>query len=543
MAKELKFNEEARASLKKGIDILANAVKVTLGPKGKTVVINNGYGNPFMTKDGVTVAKEVVLANKMENTGAQLVKEVALRTATLAGDGTTTATVLVQKILQLGMKFVDGGANPMDLKRGIDKATKIIVSSLKNMAIPIGEDDDSIFGIACISSNNDDEIAKLIADAVLKVGTEGIITVEESANNISEIKVVPGMEIKRGYLSPYFAQEESGECVLLNPYVLVHDKKITNIQDLVKVLEACQEQDRALLIISEDMDAKILSALVANNARGALKVCVIKAPAYGDARKEMLEDIAILTDATFITEERGYKLSEADVPFLGGAEKIIIGPETTTIINGDGPKENIEARVKTLRAKIKKATKEYDLNKLKERLAKLTGGVAILYVGAMSELELREKKDRVDDALEATKAAIEEGTVIGGGMALLKAYDRAESIIKLAEESNELKNADQRLGFGVLLSSLRSPFMQICENAGRKGSEILKDIGINKNKGYNALTDTVEDLIKANVIDPVKVTRVALENAASIAGMILTTDVVIVEIGNSVDPSSPEGML
>jgi chaperonin GroEL len=521
MAKEISFNTEARASLKSGIDALANAVKVTLGPKGRNVVIQKSFGAPTITKDGVTVAKEVELENPVENMGAQMLKEVASKTADQAGDGTTTATVLAQAMVTAGMKNVTAGANPMDLKRGIDKAVKVVVESLKGQSEIIGEDFDKIKQVASISANNDDEIGSLIADAMKRVSKDGVITVEEAKGTDTYVEEVMGMQFDRGYLSPYFITDaENMTTEYENPYILIYDKKISNMQEVLPVLERVVQTGRPLLIISEDVDSQPLGVLVVNRLRGGLKVVAVKAPGFGDRRKAMLEDIAILTGGTVISEEQGYKLENTEISHLGHAEKITIDKDNTTIVNGSGDPERIKARINQIKQQIEVTTSDYDREKLQERLAKLAGGVAVLYVGAATEVEMKEKKDRVDDALHATRAAIEEGIVPGGGVALVRC------IAKLSDLKGA--NEDETIGIQIVRKALEAPLRTIAENAGVEGSVVLQEVVRNSGSyGYNARMDRYEDMKAAGVIDPTKVARVAVENAGSIAGMILTTECVI----------------
>ncbi len=533
MAKEIKFNIESRDLLKKGMDQLANAVKVTLGPKGRNVIIEKKFGAPTVTKDGVSVAKEVELEEKFENIGAQLVKEVASKTADDAGDGTTTATVLAQSIVQVGLKNVTAGANPMDLKRGIDKAVTKIVEELKNMSHEIGDDNEKIKQVAAISANNDDEIGKLIAEAMEKVSKEGVITVEEAKGTETSVEVVEGMQFDRGYISPYFVTDtEKMESVLETPYILLFDKKISTMKDLLPVLEPVAQAGRPLLIIAEDVDGEALATLVVNKLRGSLKIAAVKAPGFGDRRKEMLEDIAILTGGVVISEEKGLTLEGAKLDMLGTAEKIVIDKENTTVVNGNGAKENIDARVAQIKSQIEKTTSDYDKEKLQERLAKLAGGVAVLYVGAASEVEMKEKKDRVDDALSATRAAVEEGIIPGGGVAYIRAMNGLDTL--------QGANDDQNTGILIVKRALEEPLRQIVENAGLDGSVVVQKIKEGKDDfGYNARTDKYEPLYKAGVIDPTKVARIALENAASIAGMFLTTECVVAEIPEENPPAMP----
>jgi chaperonin GroEL len=524
MAKEISFNTDARDKLKAGIDALADAVKVTLGPKGRNVVIEKSFGAPHITKDGVTVAKEIDLKDPVENMGAKMVREVASKTADLAGDGTTTATVLAQAMVATGLKNVVAGANPMDLKRGIDKATKIIVSDLESRSLVVGDDYEKIQQIGSISANNDEEIGTLIADAMKRVTKDGVITVEEAKGRDTYVNEVIGMQFDRGYLSPYFVTNtEDMITEYENPYILIHDKKISNMQEIVPLLEKCVGESRPLLMIAEDVESQALGVLVVNRLRAQLKVVAVKAPGFGDRRKAMLEDIAILTGGTVISEEKGFKLENADITHLGQAEKIVVDKDNTTIVNGGGTEDMIAARINQIKAQIETTTSDYDREKLQERLAKLAGGVAVLYVGAPTEIEMKEKKDRVDDALNATRAAIEEGVVPGGGVALVRAI----------QSINDLKgaNEDETTGVDIVRRALESPLRTIAENAGVEGSVILHNVLLNEgNYGYNARTNVFEDLLEAGVIDPTKVTRIALENAASIAGMILTTECVISDI-------------
>ncbi len=522
MSKEINFSSDARMSLKNGIDALANAVKVTLGPKGRNVVIQKSFGAPNITKDGVTVAKEIELENAVENMGAQMVKEVASKTADAAGDGTTTATVLAQAIVNAGMKYVAAGANPMDLKRGIDLAVEKVVENLKKQSDVIGKDFQKIEQVGSISANNDNEIGSLIADAMQRVSVDGVITVEEAKGTDTYVEEVMGMQFDRGYLSPYFiTNSEDMVTEYENPFILIHDKKISNVQDIVPILEKAAGAGRPLLIISEDVESQALGLLVVNRLRGGLKVVAVKAPGFGDRRKAMLEDIAILTGGTVISEEKGYKLDSVDVEHLGTAEKITVDKDNTTIVNGSGTKKAITSRINQIKSQIETTTSDYDREKLQERLAKLAGGVAVLYVGAPTEVEMKEKKDRVDDALHATRAAVQEGIVVGGGVALvntIKALDKVSG-----------DNEDQNMGIQIVRKALEYPLRTIAENAGVDGSVVLQNVIKDKKLayGYNARTDVYEDLKKAGVIDPTKVTRVAIQNAASIASMVLTTEVVI----------------
>jgi len=523
MAKQVKYNVEARDALKRGVDILANAVKVTLGPKGRNVIIDKKFGSPSITKDGVTVAKEIELKDPIENMGAQMVKEVASKTADIAGDGTTTATVLAQAIVTAGIKNVAAGANPMDLKRGIDKAVAAIVENLKAQSQTVGEDNNKIKQVASISANNDEVIGALIAEAMGKVGKDGVITVEEAKGTETEVKTVEGMQFDRGYLSPYFVTNaDKMEAELESPYILIYDKKISNMKELLPVLEKQVQTGKPLLIIAEDLDGEALATLVVNKIRGSLKVVAVKAPGFGDRRKAMLEDIAILTGGTVISEERGFKLENADLSYLGTAEKVVVDKDNTTIINGAGVSEDIKARVNQIKAQIDTTTSDYDKEKLQERLAKLAGGVAVLYVGAASEVEMKEKKDRVDDALHATRAAVEEGIVAGGGVAFIRAIEALEGMKGL--------NDDETTGIAIVKRAVEEPLRQICQNAGIEGSIVVQKVKEGTaDFGYNARTDVYENLIAAGVIDPTKVGRVALENAASIAAMLLTTECVLAD--------------
>ena len=523
MAKEILFNIDARDQLKKGIDTLANAVKVTLGPKGRNVIIEKKFGAPHITKDGVTVAKEVELADAYQNTGAQLVKEVASKTGDDAGDGTTTATVLAQAIVNEGLKNVAAGAAPMDLKRGIDKAVAKVVESIKNQAEMVGDNYDKIEQVGTVSANNDPLIGKLIADAMRKVSKDGVITIEEAKGTDTTIGVVEGMQFDRGYLSAYFVTNtEKMECVMENPYILIYDKKISNLKDFLPILEPAVQTGRPLLVIAEDVDSEALTTLVVNRLRSQLKICAVKAPGFGDRRKEMLEDIAVLTGGVVISEEKGLKLEQATIEMLGSAEKVTITKDNTTIVNGNGDKENIHERCEQIKAQIAATKSDYDREKLQERLAKLSGGVAVLYVGAASEVEMKEKKDRVDDALRATRAAIEEGIVPGGGVAYIRALDSLEGL--------KGDNADETTGIEIIKRAIEEPLRQIVANAGKEGAVVVQKVREGQGDfGYNARTDVYENLHAAGVVDPAKVTRVALENAASIAGMFLTTECVIVE--------------
>ena len=538
MAKDITFNLEARDRLKKGVDALANAVKVTLGPKGRNVIIDKKFGSPAITKDGVSVAKEIELKDAIENMGAQMVKEVASKTSDVAGDGTTTATVLAQAIVTAGLKNVAAGANPMDLKRGIDKAVTKVVESLQKQSQKVGDDNKKIEQVATISANNDAEIGKLIADAMNKVKKEGVITVEEAKGTDTEVKIVEGMQFDRGYISPYFVTNaDKMETVLENPHILIYDKKISNMKELLPLLEKQVQTGSPLLIISEEVDGEALATLVVNKIRGSLKVAAVKAPGFGDRRKAMLEDIAILTAGTLISEERGFKLENADLSYLGKAEKVTIDKDNTIIVGGAGKKDDITARVNQIKAQIESTTSDYDKEKLQERLAKLAGGVAVLYIGAATEIEMKEKKDRVDDALHATRAAVEEGIIPGGGVAYIRAISALE---KLATD-----NEDETTGVAIVKRALEEPLRQIVANAGLEGSIIVQKVREGKDDfGYNARTDKYENLYAAGVIDPTKVARVALENAASIAGMLLTTECVLAEIKEEKPamPSMPGGM-
>ena len=523
MAKEIKFNTEAREELKKGVDVLANAVKVTLGPKGRNVIIDKKFGAPHITKDGVTVAREVELEEPMQNMGAQLVKEVASKTGDDAGDGTTTATVLAQAIVNVGLKNVTAGANPMDLKRGIDKAVAAVVEGIKNMAQPVGDDFKKIEDVARVSANNDETIGQLVAEAMKKVKKEGVITVDEAKGTETTIDIVEGMQFDRGFISPYFITDaEKMECVMERPYILLYDKKISNLKDMLPILESTAQSGRGLLIIAEDVDQEALATLVVNRLRGSLKICAVKAPGFGDRRKEMLEDIAILTGATVVSEEKGMQLSAATIDILGTAEKVTVNKENTTIVNGAGSKDNIAARVAQIQAQIEQTKSDDDREKLQERLAKLAGGVAVLHIGAPSEVEMKEKKDRVDDALSATRAAIAEGIVPGGGVA----YIRCIPALRALKGAND----DEQTGIEIVLRAIEEPLRQISANAGVEGAVVVQKVSEGTGDyGYNARTDTYENLHAAGVIDPAKVTRVALENAASIAGMFLTTECVIAD--------------
>ena len=538
MAKEIKYNIEARDLLKKGVDIMSNAVKATLGPKGRNVIIEKKFGAPQMTKDGVTVAKEIELANPIENMGAQLVKEVASKTADNAGDGTTTATVLAQAIIGTGLKNVTAGANPMDLKRGIDKAVVAVVEHLKKQSQSVGDSFDKIEQVATISANNDAVIGKHIADAMKQVKKEGVITIEEAKGTDTTVKVVEGMQFDRGYISPYFVTDpEKMETVMEEPYILLYEKKISGMKDFLPILEKTVQTGRPLMIISEEVEGEALATLVVNKIRGSLKICAVKAPGFGDRRKEMLQDIAILTGGVVISEEQGFKLENADLSYLGQAEKIVVDKDNTTIVNGKGKKENIVARVNQIKSQIEKTTSDYDKEKLQERLAKLSGGVAVIYVGAASEVEMKNMKDLYDDALHATRAAIEEGIVPGGGVAYIRAI---KSLDKLKGA-----NDDENTGIQIIRRSLEEPLRMIVENAGVEGSIVVQRVkGQPGDYGYNARTDKYENLYESGVIDPTKVTRVALENAASIAGMLLTTECVISDVKEKSPamPPMPGGM-
>lgn len=533
MAKDIKFDIEARDGLKRGVDALADAVKVTLGPKGRNVVIDKSFGSPVVTKDGVSVAKEIELEDAIENMGAQMVKEVASKTSDLAGDGTTTATVLAQAIVKEGLKNVAAGANPMDLKRGIDKAVIKIVEDLKKQSKDVGNKSGEIQQVAAISANNDNSIGDLIAEAFNKVGKEGVITVEEAKGTETYVEIVEGMQFDRGYLSPYFINDAEKMMVdLENPHILLYDKKITALKDLLPILEPVAQSGKPLLIIAEDVEGEALATLVMNKIRGALKIAAVKAPGFGDRRKAMLEDIAILTGGTVISEETGVNLEAATIDMLGTAEHITIDKDNTTIVNGAGAKNDIKNRVEQIRVQAANTTSEYDKEKLQERLAKLAGGVAVLYVGAASEVEMKEKKDRVDDALHATRAAVEEGIIAGGGIALIRAK---ESLTKLKAD-----NADEQTGIQIVERAVEEPLRQIVENAGKEGSVVVAKVSEGKKDfGYNAKTDEYTEMFKAGIIDPTKVTRVALENAASVSGMILTTECALVDIKEENPPAMP----
>jgi len=532
MAKQIYFNTKSRENLRKGVDILANAVKVTLGPKGRNVILDKKFGAPTITKDGVTVAKEIELKDPVENIGAQLVKEVASKTADDAGDGTTTATILAQAIFNNGIKNVAAGANPMDLKRGVDKAVKCVVADLKSQSKEI-KDASEIAQIATVSANNDRKIGNMVADAMDKVGRDGVITVEEAKSTETEVKTVEGMQFDRGYLSPYFVtNSDKMEVELEKPYILIYDKKISAMKELLPVLELISQSGKPLLIIAEDIEGEALATIVVNKIRGALKVAAVKAPGFGDRRKAMLEDLAILTGGTVISEERGYKLESATIDYLGTANKINIDKDNTTIISGAGKKSDINARVNQIKKQIENTTSEYDKEKLQERLAKLSGGVAILYVGAATEVEMKEKKDRVDDALHATRAAVQEGIVAGGGIAFIRAINSLDKL--------DLDNEDQNTGVIIVKTALESPIRTIVENSGGEGSVVIQKVKENKNDfGYNAATDTYESMFAAGIIDPTKVTRLALENAASIASLLITTECVIVDEPEKDAPAMP----
>ena len=535
MAKNITFNIESRDALKRGVDALANAVKVTLGPKGRNVVIGKSFGGPTITKDGVSVAKEISLEDAVENMGAQMVKEVASNTNDLAGDGTTTATVLAQAIITAGLKNVAAGANPMDVKRGIDKAVNVLIEDIQKQAQKVGNSYDKIEQVASISANNDNVIGSLIAEAMKKVKTEGVITVEEEKGTETHVEVVEGMQFDRGYLSPYFITDaDKMEANMENPFVLIYDKKISAMKDLLPVLEQTAKAGKPLVIIAEDVDGEALSTLVVNKIRGALKVAAVKAPGFGDRRKAMLEDIAILTNGTVVSEERGFQLENTTLEMLGTAEKITIDKDNTTVVNGAGDSNTIKARVNQIKAQIESTTSDYDREKLQERLAKLAGGVAVLYVGAPTEVEMKEKKDRVDDALAATRAAVEEGIVPGGGVAIVRATDR---LAKLKGD-----NDDEQTGINIITRAVEEPLRQIVENAGLEGSVIVAKVRDGKaDFGFNAKTEVFENLYKAGVIDPAKVVRVALENAASVAGMLLTTECVIADIPEETPAMPPMG--
>ncbi len=533
MAKDITYDIKAREALKQGVDALSNAVKVTLGPKGRNVILDKSFGSPAISKDGVTVAKEIELQDPIENMGAQMVKEVASKTSDIAGDGTTTATVLAQAIITTGLKNVTAGANPMDLKRGIDKAVAEVIKSLKKQTKQIGDSNEKIEQVATVAANNDQTIGRRIAEAMSKVKKEGVITIEEAKGIETTVKVVEGMQFDRGYISPYFVTDtEKMEAVFETPYILIYDKKVSVMKDLLPILEKAAQSGRALIIIAEDMEGEALATLVVNKIRGSLKVAAVKAPGFGDRRKEMLEDIAILTGGTVISEEKGYKLEDADLSYLGEAEKITIDKDDTTIVSGKGNKTDIEARIKQIKAQIETTTSDYDKEKLQERLAKLSGGVAVIYVGAASELEMKEKKDRFDDALNATKAAIEEGIVPGGGVAYIRAIKAIENL--------KGENEDENTGIAIIRRSLEEPLRQIVENAGMEGSVVVQKVIEGKEDfGFNARIDKYENLSESGVVDPTKVTRVALENAASIAGMLLTTECVVSEHKED-SPAAPQ---
>lgn len=532
MAKDIKFDIESRDALKRGVDALANAVKVTLGPKGRNVVLEKSFGAPHVTKDGVSVAKEIELADPIENLGAQMVKEVASKTNDVAGDGTTTATVLAQAIVREGLKNVAAGANPMDLKRGIDKAVTAVVENLKEQSQEVGDSSDKIKQVASISANNDDTIGSLIAEAFAKVGKEGVITVEEAKGTDTTVDVVEGMQFDRGYQSPYFVTNPDKMVAELdNPYILLYDKKISNLQDILPVLEPVAQSGRPLMIISEEVEGQALATLVVNRLRGSLKIAAVKAPGFGDRRKAMLEDIAILTGGTVISEERGYSLESATLDMLGTAEKVQIDKDNTTIVNGAGDEAQIKARVNEIKAQIETTTSDYDREKLQERLAKLAGGVAVLYVGAASEVEMKEKKDRIDDALHATRAAVEEGIVPGGGVAYVRSLSALENL--------QGDNADETTGINIVRRAIEEPLRQIVLNAGGEGSVVVAKVKEGTaDFGYNAKKDTYENMLEAGIIDPTKVSRVALENAASVSGMLITTEAVITEIKKD-EPAMP----
>ena len=536
MAKQITFDIEARDALKRGVDALANAVKVTLGPKGRNVIIDRKFGAPSITKDGVSVAKEIELEDAVENMGAQMVKEVAAKTADIAGDGTTTATVLAQAIVTTGLKNVAAGANPMDLKRGIDKAVKAVVTALQKQSIEVGDNLDKIEQVASISANNDSSIGKLIAQAMEKVKKEGVITVEEAKGTDTTVEIVEGMQFDRGYLSPYFVTNaEKMHAELESPYILIYDKKISTMKDMLPILEQTSQTSRPILIIAEDVDGEALATLVVNKIRGSLKIAAVKAPGFGDRRKAMLEDIAILTGGTVVSEERGFKLENTTLEMLGQADKVVIDKDNTTVVNGKGEAEGIKVRVSQIKAQMESTTSDYDKEKLQERLAKLAGGVAVLYVGAASEIEMKEKKDRVDDALHATRAAVEEGIVPGGGVALVRAAEVLENIAT--------ENEDELTGVQIIMRALEAPLRQIVSNAGGEGAVVVSKIKEGKaDFGYNAKTDTFEPMLEAGIIDPTKVTRVALENAASVAGMLLTTECVLADIPEDNAAPMPGGM-
>ena len=534
MAKNIVYDWEARDGLKKGVDALANAVKVTLGPKGRNVIIDKKFGAPHITKDGVTVAKEIELKEPIENMGAQMVKEVASKTNDQAGDGTTTATVLAQAIFNTGLKNVTAGANPMDLKRGIDTAVQTVVAELKKLSSEVGDSSKKIAQVATISANNDANVGSIIAEAMQKVKKEGVITIEEAKGTDTNVKIVEGMQFDRGYISPYFVTDaEKMEATYENPLILIYDKKISNMKEFLPILEKAVQSGRPMLVIAEDVESEALATLVVNRLRGGLKIVAVKAPGFGDRRKAMLEDIAILTGGTVISEDKGFKLEDATLDMLGSAEKVTIDKENTTIVSGKGKKDEIAARVGQIKAQIEKSTSDYDREKLQERLAKLAGGVAVIYVGAASEVEMKEKKDRFDDALHATRAAIEEGIIPGGGVGYLRAIKALDKV--------KVEHEDEKIGVDIVRRALEEPLRQIVENAGKEGSVVVDAVLKAKgNVGYNARTDVYEDLIKAGVIDPTKVARVALENAGSIAGMLLTTECVLAEIKEET-PAAPAG--
>jgi chaperonin GroEL len=536
MAKQLFFETDARNKMKKGVDILANAVKVTLGPKGRNVVIEKKFGAPAVTKDGVTVAKEIELEDAIENMGAQMVKEVASKTADIAGDGTTTATVLAQSIITEGLKNVAAGANPMDLKRGMDKAVRVVVEDLRKQSQTVGNDNKKIEQVASISANNDNEIGKLIAQAMEKVSKDGVITIEEAKGIETTVDVVEGMQFDRGYISPYFVtNSEKMQAELEHPYILIYDKKVSSMKDILHILEKVAQQGAPLLIISEDLEGEALATLVVNKLRGTLKVAAVKAPGFGDRRKEMLQDIAILTKGIVISEEQGYKLENADLTYLGRCERVVIDKDNTTIVGGTGEKNDITARINQIRSQIESTTSDYDREKLQERLAKLSGGVAVLHVGAATEVEMKEKKDRVDDALHATRAAVEEGIVPGGGVAYVRAIEALNNI--------ETLNNDEATGVQIVRRALEEPLRQIVENCGIEGSVVVNKVREGKGDfGFNARTEQYENLIAAGVIDPTKVSRIALENASSIAGMLLTTECVVADKPEPKSAGAPAGM-
>ncbi|MGI6321680.1 MAG: chaperonin GroEL [Bacteroidales bacterium] len=535
MAKEILYDWDAREKLKKGVDALSNAVKVTIGPKGRNVIIDRKYGSPQVTKDGVSVAREVELEDNVENMGAQMVKEVASKTNDQAGDGTTTATIMAQVLYSTGLKHVTAGANPMDIKRGIDKAVAKVVEDLKKRSQIVGDDNKKIEQVATISANNDNYIGKMIAEAMSKVKKEGVITIEEAKGIDTSVKVVEGMQFDRGFISPYFVTDsEKMEAVYENPYILLYDKKISNMKEFLPILEKSAQTGRPLLVICEDLDSEALATLVVNRLRGSLKIVAVKAPGFGDRRKEILEDIAILTGGTVISEEKGYKLEDAELEYLGQAEKITVDKENTTIVSGKGEKEAIASRVNMIKAQIEQTTSDYDREKLQERLAKLAGGVAVIYVGAASEVEMKEKKDRFDDALSATRAAIEEGIVPGGGVSYIRAISALDEL--------KAENEDEKMGFDIVRRSLEEPLRQIVENAGLEGSVVVNKVKEGKDDfGFNARTEVYEGLLEAGVIDPTKVARVAIENAASVAGMLLTTECVLSELPEPAMPNPGMG--